>query len=136
MSYDLEQINKQIESCLAGEGSFDLLRQLQAQKADILDRQHFDSIQTIKAAIQALEAQLVTDYEAATELQTSLEKSALVIEEKAEMLLKARQDYAIIETDLFFKRTAIENNKMAAKEKKAELSELIANKINGANNNE
>jgi hypothetical protein len=136
MSYDLEKINKQIESCLAGEGSFDLLRMLQAQKADILDREYFNRIQTIKDEISALQAQRQADVETQKALELDLTNSAMEVDRQAGILQEKREIHADINGRLLLMKFGFDNNRLTTNEKKAELSELIANKINGANNNE
>jgi DNA gyrase/topoisomerase IV subunit A len=136
MSYDLEKINKQIESCLAGEGSFDLLRMLQAQKADILDREHFDRIQTKKDEILALQAQRLADVETQKVLEFDLTNSAMEVDRIAGILQQAREVHADINGRLLLMKFGFDNNRLTTNEKKAELDDLIKTKINGANNNE
>jgi hypothetical protein len=129
MSYDLEKINKQIESCLAGEGSFDLLRMLQAQKADILDREHFDHVQMIKDEISALQVQRQADVETQKALELDLSKAALVVDRQAGILQQAREVHADINGRLLLMKFGFDNNRITTNEKKAELNELIKNKI-------
>jgi hypothetical protein len=129
MSYDLEQINKQIESCLAGEGSFDLLRTLQAQKADILDVEYFQKVQALKAEISALEGQRLTDYAAEKELQSALESASFEVDKQAAILQQAREAHGTLNGLIFLKATALQVNRESINEKKAELNELIKNKI-------
>ncbi len=129
MSYDLEKINKQIESCLAGEGSFDLLRQLQAQKADILDRMHFDRIQTIKAEISTLQAQRLADVETQKVLELDLQIASKEVDKQAGILQQFRETHADINGRLLLMKFGFDNNRLTTNEKKAELSGLIANKI-------
>lgn len=127
---ELEKLDKQIADCLSGSGDFNDLRRLQAQKADILDRDHFDTLQTIKDEIAALEAQRLTDFETEKALQFRLQDAAIEIDRQSEILFKARQAHAVIEGDLFFKRTAIENAKATVREKQVELAKLIDKKLN------
>ncbi len=129
MSYDLEKINKQIESCLAGEGSFDLLRTLQAQKSDIIDRMHFDRIQTIKDEIAALEAQRLTDSATEKALQSDLEAAAYEVDRQAAILQTARENHGTLNGLMFLKATALQVNRESINEKKVELQNLIRNKI-------
>jgi hypothetical protein len=129
MSYELEKINKQIESCLAGEGSFDLLRTLQAQKADILDRMHFDRIQEIKDEIRALESQRQADVETQKALEVDLSIAAMEVDRQAGILQQAREQHADINGRLLLMKFGFDNNRLTTNEKKAELNDLIKNKI-------
>jgi hypothetical protein len=134
MSYDLEKINKQIESVLAGNGSFDDLRTLEASRRDILDRQHFDSIQLLKAAIQALEGQRLVDVAAEKELQSNLESASIEVDRQAAILQQARESHGTLNGLIFLKKTALDVGREAIRDKKAELNSLIQNKINEVTN--
>jgi hypothetical protein len=134
MSYALETINKQIESVLAGNGSFDDLRTLEASRRDILDRQHFDSIQSLKAAIQALEGQRLVDVEAEKALQSQLESASIEVDKQAAVLQTAREAHGTLNGLIFLKKTALDVGREAIRDKKAELNFLILNKINEVTN--
>jgi excinuclease UvrABC nuclease subunit len=129
MSYDLEKINKSIADCLSGNGDFDLLRTLQAQKSDIIDRMHFDRIQTIKDEIAALEAQRLTDSATEKALQSDLEAAAYEVDRQAAILQTARENHGTLNGLMFLKATALQVNRESINEKKAELNDLIKNKL-------
>jgi hypothetical protein len=129
MSYQIEKINSAIAECLSGSGNFDDLRQLQAQKADIIDRMHFDRIQTIKDEIAALEAQRLTDSATEKALQSDLEAAAYEVDRQAAILQEKRENHGTLNGLIFLKATALQVNRESINEKKAELSELIADKI-------
>jgi protein-arginine kinase activator protein McsA len=128
-SYDLEKVNTAIADTLSGNGSFDDLRRLQASKADIIDRMHFDSIQTIKDEIAALEAQRLTDSATEKELQSALSQAADELDKQASILQTARENHGTLNGLIFLKATALQVNRESINEKKAELSDLIKNKI-------
>jgi hypothetical protein len=134
MSYDLEKINKQIESVLAGNGSFDDLRTLEASRRDILDRQHFDRIQTIKDEISALEGQRLVDVAAEKELQSKLESASYEVDKQAAVLQTAREAHGTLNGLIFLKKTALDVGREAIRDKKAELNSLIQSKINEVTN--
>jgi hypothetical protein len=129
MSYDLEKINKSIADCLSGNGDFDLLRELQASKADIIDRMHFDRIQTIKDEISALQAQRLVDVETQKALEFDLTNSAMEVDRIAGILQQAREAHADINGRLLLMKFGFDNNRLTTNEKKAELNDLIKNKI-------
>jgi hypothetical protein len=133
-SYDLEKVNTAIADTLSGNGSFDDLRRLQASKADILDRMHFDSIQTIKDEISALEGQRLVDYAAEKELQSKLEAAAFEVDKQAAVLQQSRENHGTLNGLIFLKKTALDVNREAIRDKKAELNSLIQNKINEVTN--
>jgi hypothetical protein len=136
MSYQIEKINSAIAECLSGSGNFDDLRQLQAQKADIIDRMHFDRIQTIKDEIAALEAQRLTDSATEKALQSDLEAAAYEVDRQAAILQEKRENHGTLNGLIFLKATALQVNRESINEKKAELSELIANKLRSKSNAE
>lgn len=136
MSYDLEKVNKQIESVLSGNGSFDDLRALQAEKADILDRRHLDNVRALQAEIEALKAQRVADFRAEETLQSQLEAAALEVDRQAEILLQAREAHGEINGKLFLLRISDDGNKQAIKEKQAELALTIDKKLHPDNYDE
>ena len=128
MSYDIEKLDNQIAECLK-DGTFDDLQRLKAEKAVLIDRRHFDNLQSLKQQIRSLEAQRVIDYDDLNGLQSELQAASLVVDEKAGILLEARREFAELEGKIYFKREAIDQNKTTIKEKKAELENLISEKI-------
>ena len=125
----IEKLDEQIADCLAGNGTFDDLQRLKAEKAVLIDRRHFDNLQSLKQQIRSLEAQRVIDYDDLNGLQSELQAASLVVDEKAGILLEARREFAELEGKIYFKREAIDQNKTTIKEKKAELENLISEKI-------
>ncbi len=135
-SYAIETVNKQIAECLSGSGNYEDLKLLRAEKAEIEERAYFDHIQEIKDEIQALQAQRVADSATQKALELDLSIAALEVDRQAGILQQAREAHADINGRLLLMKFGFDNNRLTTNEKKAELSELIANKINGANNNE
>lgn len=129
MSYQLDKINEQIADCLSGSGGFDDLRRLQAEKADSLDREHFDKVQSLKDEIRALEAQRAADVETEKALQLDLQIAALEVDKQSEILLSAREAHADLNGQIFLKKISIDSNRKAINEKSAELNSLIKSKI-------
>jgi hypothetical protein len=135
-SYAIETVNKQIAECLSGSGNYEDLKLLRAEKADIEEKAYFDSVQSLKAEISALQAQRLADVETQKALELDLTNSAMEVDRIAGILQQAREAHADINGRLLLMKFGFDNNRITTNEKKAELSELIANKINGANNNE
>ncbi len=136
MSYQIEKINSAIAECLSGSGNYEDLKLLRAEKADIEEKAYFNSVQSLKAEIQALQAQRLVDVETQKALEFDLTNSAMEVDRQAGILQQAREAHADINGRLLLMKFGFDNNRITTNEKKAELSELIANKINGANNNE
>lgn len=128
-SYDIEKLDEQIAECLSGNGDFDLLQRLKAEKAELQEKAYFDSIQSLKQQIQALEAQRITDYGELNELQSEFQSNSKILDERAAALLEVRQARAEIEAKIYFKQTAIDGNKSDVKEKKIELGNLIKSRM-------
>ncbi len=129
MSYQIEKINSAIAECLSGSGNLDDLRRLQAQKADILDRQHFASVESLRVEIAALQAQRLTDSATEKALQSQLEAAAYEVDKQAEILQTARENHGTLNGLIFLKANALQVNRESINEKKAELNDLIKNKI-------
>jgi hypothetical protein len=136
MSYQIEKINSAIAECLSGSGNYEDLKLLRAEKAEIEEKSYFDSVQSLKAEIQALQAQRVADSATQKALEFDLTNSAMEVDRQAGILQQVREAHADINGRLLLMKFGFDNNRLTTNEKKAELSELIANKINGANNNE
>jgi hypothetical protein len=136
MSYQLTKINEAIAECLSGSGNYEDLKLLRAEKADIEEKAYFDSVQSLKAEISALQAQRQADVETQKALELDLTNSAMEVDRQAGILQQVREAHADINGRLLLMKFGFDNNRLTTNEKKAELSELIANKINGANNNE
>jgi hypothetical protein len=129
MSYDLEKINKSIAECLSGSGTYEDLKLLRAEKAAIEEKSYFDSIQSLKAEIQALQAQRLADVETQKALELDLSIAALEVDRQAGILQEAREAHADINGRLLLMKFGFDNNRLTTNEKKAELNELIKNKI-------
>jgi hypothetical protein len=129
MSYALETVNKQITECLSGSGNYEDLKLLRAEKADIEEKAYFDSVQSLKAAIQALQAQRLVDVETQKALEFDLTNSAMEVDRIAGILQEARERHADINGRLLLMKFGFDNNRLTTNEKKAELNELIKNKI-------
>jgi hypothetical protein len=136
MSYQIEKINSAIAECLSGSGNYEDLKLLRAEKADIEEKAYFDSVQSLKAEISTLQAQRLADVETQKALELDLTNSAMEVDRQAGILQQVREAHADINGRLLLMKFGFDNNRITTNEKKAELSELIANKINGANNNE
>jgi fructose-1,6-bisphosphatase len=129
MSYDLEKINKSIAECLSGSGTYEDLKLLRAEKAAIEEKSYFDSIQSLKAEIQALQAQRLADVETQKALELDLSIAALEVDRQAGILQQARESHADINGRLLLMKFGFDNNRLTTNEKKAELNDLIKNKI-------
>ncbi len=136
MSYQIEKINSAIAECLSGSGNYEDLKRLRAEKADIEEKSYFDSVQSLKAAIQALQAQRLVDVETQKALEFDLSIAALEVDKQAGILQQAREIHVDINGRLLLMKFGFDNNRLTTNEKKAELNELIKTKIDGANNNE
>ncbi len=132
----MTKINEAIAECLSGSGNYEDLKLLRAEKADIEEKAYFDSVQSLKAEISALQAQRQADVETQKALELDLTNSAMEVDRQAGILQQVREAHADINGRLLLMKFGFDNNRLTTNEKKAELSELIANKINGANNNE
>jgi hypothetical protein len=129
MSYELEKINSAIAECLSGSGNYEDLKLLRAEKADIEEKAYFDSVQSLKAEISALQAQRLADVETQKALELDLSKAALEVDRRAGILQQARETHADINGRLLLMKFGFDNNRLTTNEKKAELNELIKNKI-------
>ncbi len=129
MSYELEKINKSIAECLSGSGNYDDLKRLRAEKAEVEEKAYFDAVQSLKVEIEALEAQRLTDYATEKELQSSLEAAAYEVDRQAAALQEARESHGTLNGLIFLKKTALDVNREEIRDKKAELNDLIKNKI-------
>jgi hypothetical protein len=129
MNYALETINKSIAECLSGSGTYQDLQRFRAEKAEIEERAYFDRIQTIKDEISALEAQRQVDVETQKALELGLSIAALEVDRQAGILQEAREAHADINGRLLLMKFGFDNNRLTTNEKKAELNELIKNKI-------
>ncbi len=129
MSYELEKINSAIAECLSGSGNYEDLKLLRAEKAEIEEKAYFDSVQSLKAEIAALEAQRITDFDAEKALQSQLEAAAYEVDKQAAILQEKRENHGTLNGLIFLKATALQVNRESINEKKAELNELIKNKI-------
>jgi hypothetical protein len=129
MNYALETINKSIAECLSGSGTYQDLQRFRAEKAEIEERAYFDRIQTIKDEISALEAQRQVDVETQKALELDLSIAALEVDRQAGILQEAREAHADINGRLLLMKFGFDNNRLTTNEKKAELNELIKNKI-------
>jgi multidrug efflux pump subunit AcrA (membrane-fusion protein) len=134
MSYALETVNKQIAECLSGSGNFEDLKLLRAEKADIEEKAYFDSVQSLKAEIQALQAQRLADVETQKALELDLSIAALEVDRQAGILQQVREVHADINGRLLLMKFGFDNNRLTTNEKKAELNSLIQNKINEVTN--
>jgi hypothetical protein len=114
---------------LSGSGNYEDLKLLRAEKADIEEKSYFDSVQSLKPEIQALQAQRVADSATQKALELDLSKAALEVDRQAGILQQAREAHADINGRLLLMKFGFDNNRLTTNEKKAELSELIANKI-------
>jgi hypothetical protein len=128
MSYEIEKINKSIAICLT-DGTYEDLKLLRAEKADIEERAYFDVVQSLKAEIQALEAQRQADVETQKGLELDLSIAALEVDRQAGILQQAREAHADINGRLLLMKFGFDNNRIATNEKKVELNDLIKNKI-------
>ncbi len=129
MSYELEKINSAIAECLSGSGNYEDLKLLRAEKAEIEEKAYFDSIQSLKAAIQALEAQRIADYDAEKVLQSQLEAAAYEVDEQAAILQEKRENHGTLNGLIFLKKTALDVSREEIRDKRVELQNLIRNKI-------
>jgi hypothetical protein len=129
MSYELEKINSAIAECLSGSGNYEDLKLLRAEKADIEEKAYFNSVQSLKAEIQALQAQRVADSATQKALELDLSIAALEVDKQAGILQQAREAHADINGRLLLMKFGFDNNRITTNEKKAELNELIKNKI-------
>jgi hypothetical protein len=129
MNYALETINKSIAECLSGSGTYQDLQRFRAEKAEIEERAYFDRIQTIKDEISALEAQRQVDVETQKALELDLSIAALEVDRQAGILQEAREAHADINGRLLLMKFGFDNNRLTTNEKKAELNDLIKNKI-------
>jgi hypothetical protein len=129
MNYALETINKSIAECLSGSGTYQDLQRFRAEKAEIEERAYFDRIQTIKGEISALEVQRQVDVETQKALELDLSIAALEVDRQAGILQEAREAHADINGRLLLMKFGFDNNRLTTNEKKAELNELIKNKI-------
>ncbi len=134
MSYALETVNKQIAECLSGSGNFEDLKLLRAEKADIEEKAYFDSVQSLKAEIQALQAQRLADVETQKALELDLSIAVLEVDRQAGILQQVREVHADINGRLLLMKFGFDNNRLTTNEKKAELNSLIQNKINEVTN--
>jgi hypothetical protein len=129
MSYDLEKINKSIAECLSGSGTYEDLQRFRAEKAEIEERAYFDRIQTIKAEISALQAQRLADVETQKVLELDLQIASKELDKQAGILQEKREIHADINGRLLLMKFGFDNNRLTTNEKKAELNDLIKNKI-------
>jgi hypothetical protein len=129
MSYALETINKQIAECLSGSGNYEDLKLLRAEKAEIEEKAYFDSIQSLKAAIQSLQAQRLVDVETQKALEFDLQIASKEVDRQAGILQQAREAHADINGRLLLMKFGFDNNRLTTNEKKAELQNLIKNKV-------
>jgi hypothetical protein len=129
MSYDLEKINSAIAECLTSGNSYDDLKRLQSEKADLIDREYFASVESLRAEIAALQAQRQADVETQKALELDLTNSAMEVDRIAGILQQAREIHADINGRLLLMKFGFDNNRLTTNEKKAELSELIKNKV-------
>jgi hypothetical protein len=129
MSYELEKINSAIAECLSGSGNYEDLKLLRAEKADIEEKAYFDSVQSLKAEIQALQAQRLVDVETQKALEFDLTNSAMEVDRIAGILQQAREVHADINGRLLLMKFGFDNNRLTTNEKKVELQNLIRNKI-------
>ncbi len=129
MSYELEKINSAIAECLSGSGNYEDLKLLRAEKADIEEKAYFDSVQSLKAEISALQAQRLVDVETQKALELDLTNAAIEVDRQAGILQQVREAYADINGRLLLMKFGFDNNRLTTNEKKAELNELIKNKI-------
>jgi hypothetical protein len=129
MSYELEKINSAIAECLSGSGKYEDLKLLRAEKADIEEKAYFDSVQSLKAEISALQAQRLVDVETQKALELDLTNAAIEVDRQAGILQQVREAYADINGRLLLMKFGFDNNRLTTNEKKAELNELIKNKI-------
>lgn len=129
MSYELEQINQKIESVLSGNGSFDDLRTLEAQKRDILDRMHFDSIRELKDEIDRLESEQTTIRETIDRLEADKRELALDVEVAALKTQQIREQHGEVSSRAYLKHIALDDNRKAIITLRNNLETLIKNKI-------
>ncbi len=129
MSYDLEKINEAIAECLSGSGTYEDLQRFRAEKAEIEERAYFDRIQTIKDEIAALQAQRLTDSATEKALEFDLTNAAMEVDRQAGILQEKREIHADINGRLLLMKFGFDNNRLTTNEKKAELNDLIKNKI-------
>ncbi len=129
MNYALETINKSIAECLSGSGTYEDLKLLRAEKAAIEEKAYFDSVQSLKAEIRALQAQRLVDVETQKALELDLSIAVLEVDRQAGILQEAREAHADINGRLLLMKFGFDNNRLTTNEKKAELNELIKNKI-------
>ncbi len=129
MSYQIEKINSAIAECLSGSGNYEDLKLLRAEKAEIEEKAYFDSVQSLKAEISALQAQRLADVETQKALELDLTNSAMEVDRIAGILQQAREAHADINGRLLLMKFGFDNNRLTTNEKKAELNDLIKNKI-------
>jgi hypothetical protein len=129
MNYAVETINKSIAECLSGSGTYEDLKLLRAEKAAIEEKAYFDSVQSLKAEIRALQAQRLVDVETQKALELDLSIAVLEVDRQAGILQEAREAHADINGRLLLMKFGFDNNRLTTNEKKAELNELIKNKI-------
>jgi uncharacterized coiled-coil DUF342 family protein len=128
-SIALETINSQIAECLSGNGDFETLRSLEAQKKDVLDREHFERVQTIKAEIEDLEAQQVINRERVAELDVDRQLFAAQMNKLSLEIESLQENYSDCNGKIYLANSAIDTNRKAINEKKSELANLIQTKI-------
>jgi hypothetical protein len=129
MSYQLTKINEAIAECLTGSGTYEDLQRFRAEKAEIEEKSYFDSVQSLKAEISALQAQRLVDVETQKVLELDLQIASKEVDKQAGILQQFRETHADINGRLLLMKFGFDNNRLTTNEKKAELSELIASKI-------
>jgi hypothetical protein len=129
MSYDLEKINSAIAECLSGSGNYEDLKLLRAEKAEIEEKAYFDLIQSLKTEISALQAQRLADVETQKVLELDLQIASKELDKQAGILQEKREIHADINGRLLLMKFGFDNNRLTTNEKKAELNDLIKNKV-------
>jgi chromosome segregation ATPase len=129
MNYDLQQLNEQIADTLSGNGDFEQLKRLEAQKRDILHRRHFERLGELREQIKQLRAERETAFLVRDDLQADLTESGNKINAIRAELESVEAGHRETTARLFYLDSTIDGNRKTIAEIERELDRTIKNKI-------